>query len=405
MLEWDENFEGLISFLKDQKEIPFLLCDENTYKVCGEYISKELEKSRISYDLLILPPDAHSDEKNICKVLLNTKENSLIVSIGSGSITDTARFIAYKQRLRFVSVPTAPSMDGYASPVSALTINGLKTTVSAKPPEKIFANLNIIKNSPNILKKAGFGDLMGKFTALADWRLSNILIGENISLSVVEEMYKACEDTLKNIEKDNFEKLLLEGLIKSGELMTIVGNSRPASGSEHHVAHYLEFLGYNLFHGIKVGLSTLYIIRLYKTFLKIDLDNLKYENNITKSFEEWKEEIRRNFPKIYDEIIKENIERIKKFNNLSFRREIIEKIKINKRKIYSIVEELVEKEEKILEGYKKINFSTNLEDWKIEKEDLKRALIYSIYIRDRFSILTLYQILGILEGEVEKIIL
>ncbi len=404
MLEWDEDFKGLISFLKDQRNPPFLLCDENTYKVCGEYISKELEKLKISYDLLILPPDSHSDEKNIGKAFLNTRENSLIVSVGSGSITDTARFIAYKQRLRFVSVPTAPSMDGYASPVSALTINGLKTTVLAKPPEKIFANLDIIKTSPNILKRAGFGDLMGKFTALADWKLSNILTGETINLKVVEEMYKACEDTLRNIEKENFEKLLLEGLIKSGELMTIIGNSRPASGSEHHVAHYWEFLGYNLFHGIKVGLSTLYIIRLYKTLLKINLDDLKYRNNIIKSFEEWKDEIKRNFSKIHDEIIKENIERIKKFNNLDFRREIIEKIKINRGKIYSIVEKLVEREEKILEGYKKINFSTNLEDWKIKKEDLRRALIYSIYIRDRFSILTLYQILGILEEEVEKII-
>lgn len=404
MLEWDEGFEGLISFLKDQKDPPFLLCDENTYEVCGKYISRELEKLRISYDLLILPPDSHSDEKNICKALLNTRENSLVVSVGSGSITDTARFIAYKQRLRFVSVPTAPSMDGYASPVSALTINGLKTTVLAKPPEKIFANLDIIKNSPNILKKAGFGDLMGKFTALADWKLSNILTGETINLNVVEEMHKACEDTLRNIEKENFEKLLLEGLIKSGELMTIIGNSRPASGSEHHVAHYWEFLGYKLFHGIKVGLSTLYIIRLYKTLLKINLDDLKYRNNIIKTFEEWKDEIKRNFSKIHDEIIKENIERIKKFNNLNFRREIIEKIKINREKIYSIVEKLVEREEKILEGYKKINFSTNLEDWGIKREDLRRALIYSIYIRDRFSILNLYQILGILEEEVERVI-
>lgn len=402
MLEWDNDFEKLISFLKIQKEKPFLLCDENTYKVCGEYISKELERLKINYDLLILPKDSSSDEKSICKLLLNTKEDSLIISIGSGSITDTARFVAFKQKLRFISVPTAPSMDGYASPVSALTIDGLKTTVSAKPPERIFVNLNIIKNSPEILKKAGFGDLMGKFTALSDWKLSSILTKENINLNIVEEMYKACDNTLKNIEKENFEKLLLEGLIKSGELMILVGNSRPASGSEHHIAHYLEFLGYNLFHGIKVGLSTLYIIRLYKNLLKIDLDNIKY--NKVESLKEWKREIKENFPKIYDKIIKENIERIKKINDLNFKKVMIEKIKRNKEKIFSIVATLEKKEKEIIEGYKKINFSTNLEDWEIKKEDLKRALVYSLYIRDRFSILTLYQILGILKEEAEKII-
>ncbi|MEN2984976.1 MAG: iron-containing alcohol dehydrogenase [Dictyoglomaceae bacterium] len=402
MLEWDEDFKKLIYFLKHQKEKPFLICDENTYKVCGEYISKELEKQKREYDLLILPGNSFSDEKSICKVLLHTEENSLIVSIGSGSITDTARFVAYKQKLRFVSVPTAPSMDGYASPVSALTIDGLKTTVLAKPPEKIFVNLTIIKNSPGILKKAGFGDLMGKYTALSDWMLSNILTNENINLNVVNEMYDACENTLKSIEKEDFEKLLLEGLVKSGKLMIVVGNSRPASGSEHHLAHYLEFLGYNLFHGIKVGISTLYIIRLYKNLLKIDLD--KFRNNITYSIEDWKKEIKNNFPNIYDKIIKENIERIKKMNDPSFRREMIKKIKENIKKIYSIVETLDKKEKEILESYKKINFSTNLEDWGIKKEDLRRAIIYSLYIRERFSILTLYQILGILKEEAEKII-
>ncbi|MCS7202482.1 MAG: iron-containing alcohol dehydrogenase [Dictyoglomus sp.] len=402
MLEWDEDFKKLICFLKYQKEKPFLICDENTYKVCGDYISKELEKQKREYDLLILPGNSSSDEKSICKVLLNTEENSLIVSIGSGSITDTARFVAYKQKLRFVSVPTAPSMDGYASPVSALTIDGLKTTVLAKPPEKIFVNFNIIKNSPDILKKAGFGDLMGKYTALSDWMLSNILTGENINLNVVNEMYDACENTLKSIEKEDFEKLLLEGLVKSGKLMIVVGNSRPASGSEHHLAHYLEFLGYNLFHGIKVGISTLYIIRLYKNLLKIDLDD--FRNNIAYSIEDWKKEIKNNFPNIYDKIIKENIERLKKMNDPSFRREMIKKIKENIKKIYSIVETLDKKEKEILEGYKKINFSITLEDWGIKKEDLRRAIIYSLYIRDRFSILTLYQMLGILKEEAEKII-
>lgn len=398
MLVWDKDYSKLISYIKLQKEKPFLLADENTYEVCGKEIENKLKELNINYDLLVLPRDTHADEKHICKVMLYVDHHHMMVSIGSGSLTDIARFIAYKMNLRFISVPTAPSMDGYASSVTALTIEDIKTTVIAKTPEKIFANLEIIKNAPDILKRAGFGDLIGKYTALSDWKLANILIDEPLDERVYNEMYEACENTVKNINEPNFEKFLLEALVKSGELMAVVGNSRPASGAEHHIAHYLEFLGYEIFHGIKVGISTLYVIDLYEKLLKLNLDNIDEYLAYRIDIDQWKEEIKTYFPKNSERIIRENIERIKKFNDLSFRKEIIEKIKLNKNKIYAIAENLLNKKEEITKAFNKIGFSTNPEDWNIKKEDIKKAIQYALYIRDRFTILTLYQFLGILKN-------
>lgn len=399
MLIWDNDYSNLISYIKEQKEKPILIADENTYKACGKDIIKKLKKEKINYDLLILPKNAHADEKHLCKVLLNTNYNSLIVSIGSGSLTDIARYISFKLNLKFVSVPTAPSMDGYASSVAALTIEGLKTTVNAKTPEKIFANLKVLKDSPNILKKAGFGDLIGKFTALTDWKLAHILIDEPLNQEVYKEMYIACNTTLRNIRKEDFEKLLLEALIKSGELIAIVGNSRPASGAEHHIAHYLEFLGYDLFHGIKVGLATIYVIKLYEKLLNIDLDRIDKYLNYQIDVKLWKEEIKRYFPRIYKRVIEENLNRMNQFNDLSFRQSLLEKIKKNKEKIYHLAQELVNKKEEIFRAYQDINFSVNPKDWNIREEDIKNAIQYSLYIRDRFTILTLYQFLGIFKND------
>jgi glycerol-1-phosphate dehydrogenase [NAD(P)+] len=35
---------------------------------------------------------------------------------------------------------------------------------------------------------------------------------------------------------------IMEGLVLAGVGMSYVGNSRPASGSEHHLAHYWEMM-------------------------------------------------------------------------------------------------------------------------------------------------------------------
>ncbi|MFN3699471.1 MAG: iron-containing alcohol dehydrogenase, partial [Dictyoglomus sp.] len=220
-----------------------------------------------------------------------------------------------------------------------------------------------------------------------------------LNQEVYEEMYIACNTTLKNIRKEDFEKLLLEALIKSGELIAIVGNSRPASGAEHHIAHYLEFLGYDLFHGIKVGLATIYVIKLYEKLLNIDLDRIDKYLNYQIDVKLWKEEIKRYFPRIYKRVIEENLNRMNQFNDLSFRQSLLEKIKKNKDKIYHLAQELVNKKEEIFRAYQDINFSVNPKDWNIREEDIKTAIQYSLYIRDRFTILTLYQFLGILKND------
>jgi len=89
---------------------------------------------------------------------------------------------------------------------------------------------------------------------------------------------------------------------------------------------------------------------------------------------------------------------MKEFNNPSFRRAFLEKIKLNKDKIYLIAEKLLNKKEEIIRAYNELGFSTNPQDWNIKEEDIKKAIQYALYIRDRFTILTLYQFLGVLKN-------
>lgn len=60
----------------------------------------------------------------------------------------------------------------------------------------------------------------------------------------------------------------MEGLILSGQAITMFGNSRPASGSDHHLAHFWEMKALEQgrtigLHGQKVGLGTRIMLQLY----------------------------------------------------------------------------------------------------------------------------------------------
>ncbi|MEZ0537413.1 iron-containing alcohol dehydrogenase [Caldicellulosiruptoraceae bacterium PP1] len=391
MITWLESIEEINKFLRDENIL--FLFDKNTFNICGKFF-KNVEKH---IRKLILPSNIHADEKNIGRVFFEVYEYniSLIFSVGSGTLTDIARYVSAKTNIKFFSFPTAPSMDGYASSVAALTIDGIKTTVPAKAPNRIFIYLPILKESPMELKRAGFGDLIGKITALLDWRISNILFDEKLDEDIFSDMKQAYLDTLNSISSNDFEKNLIDGLIKSGLLMKRMGNSRPASGSEHHISHYLEYKGYdNIFHGIKVGIATIIILKLYNSFLHLSKNEIKKQIGYNISLNEWQKEIQKAYPDNYIEIINANINRIKVYNDEGFRKQIINKIIEKKDEIDDKIKESIILLDNVYKAYEKLGFS--IENTNIKREDLINAILYADNIRDRFTILQLLEFLGFL---------
>ena len=170
---------------------------------------------------------------------------SVLIAFGSGTIHDLTRYTAFKLNIPFLSVPTAASVDGFASTVAAMTFKGFKVTIPAKAPLAIFADTAIISRAPRYLTAAGVGDLLAKFTALVDWKISHLLTGEYLCDKIVTITEEALQTLLNVIDdlalqKEEAFEPLMYGLILSGLGMQMIGNSRPASGAEHHLSHLWE---------------------------------------------------------------------------------------------------------------------------------------------------------------------
>jgi glycerol-1-phosphate dehydrogenase [NAD(P)+] len=120
--------------------------------------------------------------------------------------------------------------------------------------------------------KAGYGDIIGKFSALNDWKLSHLINNEYFCPYIYDLTYAQIQKTLSladGILNRNEEsiKALMEALIIIGILMSFAGSSRPASGSEHHLSHYFEITGIldgtpYFSHGIDVAYSTIITAKL-----------------------------------------------------------------------------------------------------------------------------------------------
>jgi len=198
-------------------------------------------------------------------------------------------------------------MDGYASVGSALILEGMKITLNARPPKAIIADTTVLKDAPIDMLRAGYGDIVGKYSCLNDWKLSTLVNGEYFCQRVYDLTYgcvKRVEALAEKIEARDEEAIgtLMEALVIVGIAMSYVDCSRPASGSEHHLSHFFEITGIidskDYFkHGIDVAYSS-----VVTAMLREDIIN---SYPISKNFdkENWIKEIKRIYSTSADGII------------------------------------------------------------------------------------------------------
>ena len=286
------------ALLGDYKKI-LLVADTNTYAACGEEIKaqvgEKLESLLIYEREGLLIPNEEAVEEMQAKL---TDKTDLIVGIGSGVIQDTCKYVSHKANLPYAIVATAPSMDGYASVGAAMIWGGMKVTYNAHVPQIIIGDIDVLKDAPMEMIKSGYGDILGKYSCLNDWKLAKVVRGEYFCQYVydltMDMVVKTRDLGAKLLARDpDAIQMLMEAIIGVGVAMAFVGNSRPASGSEHHLSHYFEIVGIlrgedYFMHGTDVVYSSVYTQRIREQLLAMDAP----KPNTPMTREKWEENIR-----------------------------------------------------------------------------------------------------------------
>lgn len=307
----EKNAVSRLPELIDGYKSILLVADRNTYSVCGNTVEESI-KGRLSNALiyerdgLLIPNERAIGEMED----MLTSETELIIGVGSGVIQDLCKYVSFKHKLPYYIVATAPSMDGYASAGAAMIIDNMKVTYNAHVPEAIIADTDVIKNAPIEMIQSGYGDIIGKLSCLNDWRLSQVVNDEYFCQYIYDltmEMVNNIKDCGKKlVERDEKSiKLLMEALVGTGVAMAYAGNSRPASGSEHHFSHFFEVIGIMnnepyFMHGTDVAYSAVYTARMREEILRLDKPVQKSDFNEY----EWETSIRKIYGRAADGIIK-----------------------------------------------------------------------------------------------------
>ena len=179
-------------------------------------------------------------------------------------------------------------------------------------------------------------------------------------------------------------KKLMEALVGVGIAMAYVGNSRPASGSEHHMSHFFEIVGIlnnepYFMHGTDVAYSTLCTCRMREEILKIDIPKQAQPFNRTK----WESKIKSVYTIAADSVIAlQNKAGVYKSDKIT-----VYKSKWNNiRKILSDSP----KADEIQKYLESVGLDINNFEKMYGKEIIENAKWFAKDLKDRYSVLWLY---------------
>jgi glycerol-1-phosphate dehydrogenase [NAD(P)+] len=205
-------------------------------------------------------------------------------------------------------------------------------------------------------------------------------------------------DSLANAECDGVQTLM-EGLIESGFCMLDFGETRPASGAEHHISHMWEMMllregRHSVLHGAKVGVAVIISAQRYdaiKAMSRAEAD-ARLASAVLPDRDAEIANIRRAFPHMVDEVagIQAPFLDMSEADYAALKAAILENWPV-----IQLIAATVPSAAEVTAWLRRIDGPTTASEVSLSDEEYNLGKRYGHYYRNRFSNAKLSRMLGI----------
>lgn len=247
-----------------------VVSDENTHAILGARVAKALGE----VDEIVLD-HPKADEANADRLQERSRHADALIAVGSGTVNDLCKYVAFRTGRQSVVFGTAPSMDGYVTSTVSITRDGFKLSLPAQSPAGVFIDVGIMAAAPARMIRAGLGDTVCRSTAQVDWLLSHLLL-DTVYAETPYDLMHADEPRLYAVAHRLLEgdlgamHLLARMLVLSGLGVLVTHTSHCGSMAEHSISHFIDTFAEphpGTLHGEQVGVATWSVARLQAAML------------------------------------------------------------------------------------------------------------------------------------------
>jgi len=191
----DETLKNICPFEK------VLLLTQDSVKYVADEVRDKISSKNVSWK--VLPDEIEVNVENLLQNESIDEDVKCVLAVGSGTVCDFAKNMAKKGDVPLLIVPTALSFTSIFSSKIEVWDKFLLKNVDAKSPDGIIVDLDIIADSPNSLKAAGFGLAMADYLTVFDVYIRKIYTNEHLCHSLIDALIVAVENLCQLANKKN----------------------------------------------------------------------------------------------------------------------------------------------------------------------------------------------------------
>lgn len=266
-------------------------------QLIGEILSElkcSFQQLSLSAILRCVPTEVHASVEAVSSLKnhLDGKKPSLVLVVGSGSVTDVVKHAVFElgwSDVPFVSLPTALTVTAFTSHFAVLEEAGAKRTRLSRRVDFCLWFAPVLASAPIAMTRAGYGDLLARFVAYGDWYLAWRFGVADRYDELAYRLMEPLSESLRSRAVDMKVWPVAESAIEdlsailsmAGIAMSVSGETTPLSGYEHTISHALDYLRLTsrrslCWHGEQVALASLSSAESFDQLLlleKIELEN------------------------------------------------------------------------------------------------------------------------------------
>ncbi|MGB7340023.1 MAG: iron-containing alcohol dehydrogenase [Phototrophicaceae bacterium] len=173
----------------------------------------------------------------------------VVYGVGGGLVCDVAKYVAWKNGLPSVIIPTTLSVDGFFTSLVAVRKDNTVYYENTGPASKVIVDIDVVASAPKNIRGTGIVEILSMTTGLLDWKYAaekkkNSYLerfqpwAAAIAAGIAQQAYKIAKgvgegrpDALRN---------LLDLICVEVQLTNQLGHNRPQEGSEQYFAYAIE---------------------------------------------------------------------------------------------------------------------------------------------------------------------
>ena len=247
----------------------FILISKSGYKRFGEII-KESFGNAAKINFIEFNGECSKVEINRLRDEFKEKGSDVVMGVGGGKIHDTAKALAYYEKVPAVIVPTIASTDAPCSALSVIyTEDGAfdEYLLLPKNPDMVLIDIDAVANAPARLLVAGMGDALAtKFEARAAAKAGAMTMAGGYPTDAAIVLANLCYETLLNeglkaklaVERKVATKAV-EKIVEANTLLSGIGFESGGLSAAHAIHNGLTAIEetHELYHGEKVAFGVL----------------------------------------------------------------------------------------------------------------------------------------------------